>query len=78
MTGPSLCIFNAIGIKACPGCGIAHAMQSAMHLNFAESFHHHVLGIPAVLVLCYRVYVLTFSKIKLNAEPKLHDPDSIR
>ena len=77
MAGPSLCIFDAVGMNSCPGCGIAHAMKSAMHLDLIQSFREHPFGIPAVIVLCYRVYVLTFGKFKLNAEQKFHNPGSL-
>ncbi len=52
-TGTSFCLFKAIGFAHCPGCGIGHAIHDALHLRFAESFHEHILGIPAVAILLY-------------------------
>jgi len=58
--GPSLCFFSLIGITFCPGCGIGHAIHDAFHFRFSESFRHHYFGIPALLVIIYRIKELSF------------------
>ena len=49
----SLCLFKFMGFTICPGCGIGHAIHEALHFNFNSSFEHHVLGIPATIVLIF-------------------------
>lgn len=61
-TSNSLCVFKWMGFSGCPGCGIGHALQEAMHLNFKASFKAHPLGIFALLIIIFRIYKLFFSK----------------
>lgn len=65
---PSLCMFRLIGIDSCPGCGLGHAIHHAMHLNFAQSFHEHLFGIPALLIILFRIKQLLFQKKQLLYE----------
>ena len=51
----SLCVFSALGFGKCPGCGIGHAMHYAMRAEWAESIHHHPLGILAVIIILNRI-----------------------
>ncbi len=53
--GPSLCVFKAVGLNRCPGCGIGHSIQDALHFQFAASWNHHPLGILAVLIIFMRI-----------------------
>ncbi|MDR6941973.1 DUF2752 domain-containing protein [Mucilaginibacter pocheonensis] len=55
----SLCPLKLMGIKWCPGCGLGHAIIYLFHGDIRNSFHAHWLGIPAVLVIFHRIYVLT-------------------
>ncbi|ATL49730.1 hypothetical protein COR50_04470 [Chitinophaga caeni] len=55
----SLCVAKWIGLPWCPGCGIGHAIHETFHGNWSQSFQYHPLGIPAVLILFYRITVLT-------------------
>ncbi len=65
-TAKSLCLFSRIGILHCPGCGIAHAITAALHLQFSASFHYHPMGIFAVFIICNRIKQLTFKSNKIN------------
>ncbi|MEO6721091.1 MAG: DUF2752 domain-containing protein [Ferruginibacter sp.] len=58
----SLCVFRFIGFNSCPGCGLGHAIHSVLHLQFGQSFHEHIFGIPAVLIILNRIKHLSFSK----------------
>lgn len=51
----SLCVFSAMGFGKCPGCGIGHAMHYAMRAEWVTSFHHHPLGIVAVIIILNRI-----------------------
>ena len=78
MDGPSLCFFRLLGVGFCPGCGLGHAMQDAMRLNFESSLQHHPLGIFAIVILLYRIYTLIFKKIDRYAKQEFHDLGSGR
>ncbi len=67
--GQSLCISTLIGLGRCPGCGIGHAIHDALHLRFASSFHHHPLGIFAIIIIFIRLKQLTHLLLK-NHETK--------
>jgi hypothetical protein len=49
----SFCLLSHLGISICPGCGIGHAIHYALHFQFRESFHAHLLGIPATIGIAY-------------------------
>jgi len=55
----SLCPFKALGISWCPGCGLGHSISYLFHGDASNSFHAHWLGIPALVVIFYRIYTLT-------------------
>jgi hypothetical protein len=59
----SLCPLIALGCDWCPGCGLGRAISCVLHGDLAGSFHHHFLGIPAVVILVSRVVVLTKNSI---------------
>ena len=48
--GATLCAFRLLTGHRCPGCGMGHAVVSAMRGHWSESFHHHPLGIPVLAV----------------------------
>jgi len=55
----SLCPIKYIAGFPCPGCGIGHAIGYALHLDFEASLSHHILGIPATLILLMRILQLS-------------------
>jgi hypothetical protein len=61
---PSLCIFRTIGFTHCPGCGIGHAIHFALHFQFRQSLQSHWMGIPAALIIIFRIYQLLFLKLE--------------
>jgi hypothetical protein len=68
----SLCIFRLLGITWCPGCGIGHAISWLLHGDLQASLKAHWLGLPALMVIFYRIYSLillqmfTFRKLNLK------------
>jgi hypothetical protein len=54
----SLCPFKLLGITWCPGCGLGHSISFLFHGDVKSSLHAHWLGIPALIVISYRIYVL--------------------
>lgn len=65
----SLCVFNNLGIGFCPGCGLGHSITYLFHANFSASFDAHPLGIPAVLILLFRIFII----FKQNNQYKLKE-----
>jgi len=63
----TLCPLNNLGFDFCPGCGLGMSIHHLFRLDFANSWHSHILGGFALIVILYRIYVLTrnlISKIK--------------
>lgn len=60
----SLCPLANIGISWCPGCGLGRSITQLFHGNLEESFHQHWLGVPAVLIIGYRIVSLSRIQIK--------------
>jgi len=47
-----------MGFTWCPGCGLGHSISFLFHGDIKSSFHAHWLGIPALIIIVYRIYVL--------------------
>jgi hypothetical protein len=57
----SVCVFRAVGLPHCPGCGLGHGISHLFHGRLAESWASHPLTIPALLILLNRMrQLLTF------------------
>jgi hypothetical protein len=54
----TLCPLKLMGFKWCPGCGLGHSISFLFHGDIRNSFRAHWLGIPALGVILYRIYVL--------------------
>lgn len=62
LEGNTLCLFHRMGFTYCPGCGIGHSINAALHFNFKMSFQQHPFGLLAVLIIFYRVGQLAHLK----------------
>jgi len=60
----SLCPLANMGIDWCPGCGLGRSITQLLHGNFAESREHHWFGLPALLIIVYRIVELILLNIK--------------
>lgn len=69
-TETSFCILKNLGATWCPGCGLGHAIHYALHLEFSKSYHEHILGIPATMILFYQscksIYTIFQTDNKIN------------
>jgi len=57
-TAPSLialCLFDALGMSFCPGCGLGHAIAWLARGDIVASFQAHPLGLPVAGFLLYRI-----------------------
>ena len=70
-TQPTLCIFSNLGFSYCPGCGIGHSIHAALHFQFWQSFQSHWMGLPAVVIIFFRIHQLFNLKTKgtINETP---------
>ncbi|QQS35785.1 MAG: DUF2752 domain-containing protein [Ignavibacteriales bacterium] len=66
----TFCLFNNLGIGFCPGCGLGHSISHLFRFEIYESFTSHPLGIPALLILVYRIVQLTKDQI-INNQNKI-------
>jgi len=62
----TLCPFKLMGFGWCPGCGIGHAISYLLRGDIGASLHAHWLGVPALGVLFYRIYTLSFTKYRFK------------
>nr|WP_255710078.1 DUF2752 domain-containing protein [Pontibacter harenae] len=54
----SFCPFSWVLEQGCPGCGLGHAIAFLARGELAASWQSHPLGVPALVIICYRVAVL--------------------
>jgi hypothetical protein len=70
----TLCPLSNIGITDCPGCGLGRSISYALHGQMSASLQAHWLGIPAVVILCFRVGSLvrtTLRRQQLSNSPTI-------
>jgi hypothetical protein len=51
----SFCPSVLAGFGTCPGCGLGRSVSLLLHGEPAMSIQEHLLGIPAALVLLFRI-----------------------
>jgi hypothetical protein len=67
----SLCPVANLGFSWCPGCGLGRSLSHLLHGNFQESIQMHWFGIPALLILLYRIFILCKQEVtKRNLKGK--------
>ena len=55
-------VFRCSGIEHCPGCGLGHSINHALHARFAQSVDAHLMGIPALIIIFHRITQLIYPK----------------
>lgn len=58
----TICPLSNLGFDYCPGCGLGKSISLILHGNIFESFDFHLLGIPALIIILFRISQL----IKIN------------
>jgi len=51
----SLCLYQLLGFDSCPGCGLGRAVHYALHGDMTTSMQFHILGIPTLIILIFRI-----------------------
>ncbi|SDM25307.1 Protein of unknown function [Daejeonella rubra] len=54
----SLCPLDNLGFSWCPGCGLGRSIRYMLHGDPVLSFGQHWFGIPALMILIYRIMQL--------------------
>ncbi|MEP2772091.1 MAG: DUF2752 domain-containing protein [Fulvivirga sp.] len=65
----SLCPLANLGWEFCPGCGLGHSIAFIFRGDFEASFAAHPLGLPALIMLVFRISTLVVNqnvKLKIN------------
>jgi hypothetical protein len=66
----SLCPLDILGIAWCPGCGLGRSIRYLLQGDPMRSFGQHWFGIPALIILIYRIMqLLNYFLINLD-KPK--------
>jgi len=63
----SLCPLKLLGFKWCPGCGLGHSISFLFRGDIRSSLQAHWLGIPALVIIVYRICVLARLRLKPSA-----------
>ncbi|WP_245868969.1 DUF2752 domain-containing protein [Pontibacter ramchanderi] len=61
----SLCPLSWIWPDGCPGCGLGHSIAYLFRGEWTSSWRAHPLGLPALLLLSWRVAKLSAQSRKL-------------
>lgn len=67
----SFCPLRNLGFHYCPGCGLGRSISFLLHGDPIASFHTHILGIPATVILFYRTLTLSANAVKRNKTMQL-------
>jgi len=59
----TLCPLKLMGITWCPGCGLGHSIAFLLHCDLRNSFHAHWLGVPALIIILYRIFDLISQRV---------------
>lgn len=63
----TLCPLANMGFDWCPGCGIGRSITQLFHGNVGASLEHHWFGIPALVIIVWRIVEL----IRLRIDNKI-------
>ncbi|MCZ2442290.1 MAG: DUF2752 domain-containing protein [Flavobacteriales bacterium] len=50
-----MCLYHWFGFSFCPGCSLGNSLSYLLHGQIIESFRLHPLGIPALIILLFRI-----------------------
>ncbi len=67
----TICPLKNLGSNFCPGCGLGVSISKIFHFNLYDSFYAHPLGLPALLIILHRVFILL--KLSFSSQFKVHN-----
>jgi hypothetical protein len=62
----SLCPLSWVLEAGCPGCGLGHSIAFLFRGDWQASWEAHPLGVPALLILGWRIIILLRQHYHLN------------
>lgn len=60
--GPSLCLFDQLGISFCPGDGLGHSISYIFRGEVYKALEVNMLGPFTLIILSGRIFYLLFKK----------------
>jgi hypothetical protein len=69
----TFCPLANMGLSWCPGCGIGRSITHLFHGDLQASWRQHWFGIPALMILGYRIGTLT--KRLYNSRNKIENKE---
>lgn len=54
----SFCLLANMDVHWCPGCGLGRSLTQLLHGNIRESLALHWFGVPALLIIAHRIWML--------------------
>lgn len=66
----TICPLSNLGIDFCPGCGLGRSVSMVLHGHFIESFDYHWFGIPATLIILFRIFQVVRDNLNLYFNSK--------
>lgn len=67
VNGPSLCLFDQLGISFCPGDGLGHSISYTFRGEVHNALEANILGPFALVILSGRIFYLLFKNRKINS-----------
>lgn len=55
----TICPLRNLGFENCPGCGLGSSIINIFHLKILQSFSLHPLGLPALIIIIFRIAELS-------------------
>lgn len=62
----TICPLSNFGVDDCPGCGLGRSISLFFSGKITQSFQTHILGIPAVLILIYRIISIVITNYSIH------------
>lgn len=65
----TICPLSNLGFEHCPGCGLGKSISLILHGKIFESFELHLLGIPALIIILFRIIQLIKINFQIHFKP---------
>lgn len=65
----TICPLSNLGFQHCPGCSLGRAVSMILQGDIIHSFDFHWLGIPALIIILYRISQLIRNNFSIYFKP---------